>query len=166
MKTQFEQLPDHARVWVYQAHRPLSALEVTQLQADLDRRFEHWAAHGQPLTHSVTVRHDRFVVIGVDEARQAASGCSIDASTRILQELGQAYELNFFDRAVCYIYHDDVQAIEPTRVKVAVQVGLIQPDTPVFDATVQTLGALRAAWPRPAADTWLSRYFKTAETVA
>ncbi|RYF58255.1 MAG: hypothetical protein EOO39_34485, partial [Cytophagaceae bacterium] len=82
MYVDFDKLPDTARVWVYQADRPLSDGEVNTISESLQQALNQWAAHGQPLLASAQVIENRFVVIGVDESYTLPSGCSIDASVR------------------------------------------------------------------------------------
>lgn len=56
--------------------------------------LNQWAAHGQALLASSKVIDNRFIIIGVDEGFHVPSGCSIDASVRSLQEIGQQVSNN------------------------------------------------------------------------
>ena len=53
----FNKMPDHARVWVYQADRNLSDAEVQYIQQTLDFQLNNWAAHGAALVGAATVLH-------------------------------------------------------------------------------------------------------------
>ncbi|MFT5185487.1 MAG: hypothetical protein ACI84C_002633, partial [Flavobacteriales bacterium] len=55
MKLDFEAMPDHARVWVYQCSRVLTQTEIEQIQGRLDFFVQGWAAHGQPLMSSYSI---------------------------------------------------------------------------------------------------------------
>ena len=66
MYIDFDKLPDTARVWVYQADRPLSDGEVNTIGESLQLALGQWAAHGQPLLASAKVVENRFVIVGVD----------------------------------------------------------------------------------------------------
>lgn len=165
MYVDFDQLPDTARVWVYQANRPLTDQESAQVSTGMQQSLTDWAAHGQALLASVQVINNRFVVLGVDEGFNLPSGCSIDASVRMLttlaQQLGeQGAPINFTDRAVALPADDGtVDTIALPSVKAAVTAGRLTPDTLIYDTLVQTAGAFRTGWQVRAADTWLKRYF-------
>jgi hypothetical protein len=95
----FDKLPDDARVWVYQANRPLSDGDVTAIGQALQLALSQWAAHGQSLLASAQVVENRFVVVGVDEGYNLPSGCSIDSSVRTLRQIGESLSIDFFDRS-------------------------------------------------------------------
>lgn len=102
MYIDFDKLPDMARVWVYQADRPLSEGEVKTIDESLQSALGQWAAHGQPLLASAQVVENRFVIVGVDEDYSSPSGCSIDASVRTVQEIGRQIAADFFDSQCSY----------------------------------------------------------------
>lgn len=160
MLIDFDQQPDHARVWIYQSNRPLTDAETTFVQKTLEDATAAWAAHGAPLTGSVQTLHNRFVVVTVDETQNGASGCSIDASTRWLKDLGAELNLDFFDRSPAYLDGDEVKTLALPDLKTAVADGRLTPDTPVFNNLVPTLGDFRRGWKVPAGESWLKRYFK------
>lgn len=160
MYTDFGNLPDDARVWVYQADRPLSDEDVTEIRRALQPALNGWAAHGQPLLASALVVENRFVVIGVDEGYNLPSGCSIDASVRTLRDLGGQIGVDFFDRSVVSSADGVVQTFTLPTIKAAVADGLLTPDTTVFNALVKTKAEFRTNWRVRAVDSWLKRYFK------
>lgn len=160
MLLDFDQQPDHARVWIYQSNRPLTDAEVAFVQTFLEAQTTQWAAHGQPLAGSVRVLHHRFVVVAVDETQALPSGCSIDASTRWLKDLGAEMHLDFFDRSVAFLQNDAVQTLPISMVKKAVAEGRLTPETTVFNTLVPTLGEFRKSWQVPAAESWLGRFFQ------
>ncbi len=165
MYTDFNTLPDHARVWVYQANRPLTDAEVSEIDTTLQTSLSTWAAHGQPLLASARVVENRFVVVGVDEGYSLPSGCSIDASVRILREIGLKIDrgdgpLDFFDRSAAVRGTDgEVQTYPLPTLKAAVTDGLIKPDTSVFNTLVKTKAELLTDWQIRASESWLKRYF-------
>ncbi|QIP11485.1 hypothetical protein G8759_01965 [Spirosoma aureum] len=168
MYVDFDKLPDHARVWVYQANRPLSDGEVRVIGETLKPALSQWAAHGQPLLASALVIENRFVVVGVDEGYNLPSGCSIDASVRTLQDIGRQLSDNsgsvdFFDRSAAVQNADGSVAVYPLpAIKSAVTDGLLNPNTTVFNTLVKTKAEFLAEWHVRAADSWLKRYFKSA----
>lgn len=164
MYTDFATLPDTARLWVYQANRTLTAAEVTQVEQQLSASLHQWAAHGQPLLASVRVVDQRFVILGLDEAYSLPSGCSIDASVRMLRELGQQLNIDFFDRSAVVKTDGQLVAYPLSTLKSAVADGQIGPDTLVCNTLVKTKSEFLTDWQLPAASTWLRRYFTAVST--
>ena len=160
MYTDFDKLPDSARVWVYQANRPLADGETVAIEEALQPALSQWAAHGQPLLASAKVIDNRFVVVGVDEGYNLPSGCSIDASMRTLQKIGQEVGVDFFDRSAAVQLADGtVRTFALPMLKSAVTDGVLTPDTTVFNTLVKTKAEFLADWQIRAEDSWLKRYF-------
>ncbi|RAK64558.1 hypothetical protein [Hymenobacter edaphi] len=157
----FHELPATARVWIYQASRPLTDAELTAVQPALQQFSEAWTSHGRTLRASAEFRYRQFLVIGLDEAVADASGCSIDASVRFVRELEAALGLTLLAKEELAFLAPDgqVQLVPRRELKQAVLAGRLQPDSPYFDNTIAQRAALETAWPAPAATTWLARYF-------
>ncbi len=83
----YQDLNDSARVWIYQADRPLKGTEIEEIRERGRLFVASWAAHGEKLDAAIEVLHDRFVVLCADEAQVKASGCSIDRSVGFVREL-------------------------------------------------------------------------------
>jgi len=91
----FQDLPDSARIWVYQASRALSSQELELISNTLIQSCQNWEAHGAPLQASFEIRYHQVIIIAVNEAMNAASGCSIDTSTRWFKSLGESLQVDF-----------------------------------------------------------------------
>ena len=52
MLVAFDSLPDHAKVWVYQANRILAETEINEITAYLSEQVNIWESHGSPLQAS------------------------------------------------------------------------------------------------------------------
>jgi hypothetical protein len=151
-----EQMPDHSRVWVYQANRPFSASEIQAIENYLTPALTQWAAHGAGLNASFEIRFQQVIVIAVDETVNAASGCSIDASTRWFKEMGAALGIDFFDRSTAIVEGDEVTLLPLTALK---NNPLLTPSKDVIPLQTESLGAYRSGWLQRADTTWLKRYF-------
>ncbi len=154
--TSFDKLPDDARVWIFGAAAPVDEIDSAKLLAAVDAFLMQWKAHGHPLTAAREWRDERFLVVGVDQRTEGASGCSIDGLYRTLQELEAAVGsslvgggLVFFrgpGDLVCALARDDFEALARR--------GGADGTTAVFDTTLTTAGEYRAGFERPAAATW------------
>jgi hypothetical protein len=151
-----EQMPDHSRVWVYQANRSFSASETQAIENYLTPALTQWAAHGAGLNASFEIRFQQVIVIAVDETVNAASGCSIDASTRWFKEMGAELGIDFFDRSTAVVDGEEVTLLPLTEVK---NNPLLTPSKQVIPLQTESLGAYRSGWLQRADTTWLNRYF-------
>jgi hypothetical protein len=151
-----EQMPDHSRVWVYQANRPFSASETQAIENYLTPALTQWAAHGAGLNASFEIRFQQVIVIAVDETINAASGCSIDASTRWFKEMGAELNIDFFDRSTAIVDGDELTLLPLTALK---NNPLLTPTKQVIPLQTESLGAYRSGWLQRADTTWLQRYF-------
>lgn len=155
-RVDFDRLPDDARVWVFGAERALSPVERERLLAVVDAHLDRWAAHGQPLTGARDWRHDRFLIVGVDQQTAGASGCSIDALFRQLQGLERELGTSLVGggRVFWRTTAGEVRSADRGEFAERAARGEITPSTSVFDPTVTTLGDLRRGFERPAGESW------------
>ncbi len=155
----FQDLPDSARIWVYQASRLLSSQEMTLISANLTQSCQNWEAHGAPLQASYEIRYNQVITIAVNENLNAASGCSIDASTRWFKSLGESLQVDFFSRDVAVIRDERIQLIPLGQLKSAVSSGDLQASDKIITPLLQTLGEYRSQATSLVADSYLKRYF-------
>jgi hypothetical protein len=156
----FDQLPAEARIWIYQASRPLTEAEQAEIKPLLQQFATEWSSHGKGLQASAELLYGRFLVLANNENATAASGCSIDASVRFVRELEERFKLSFFDRTqLAFLKDGEVELVNMQEIKNKVTAGDISSDTLYFDTLVTTYGDLQNDWPRPAQKSWLSRYF-------
>jgi hypothetical protein len=160
MNVAFDNLPARARVWIYQASRPLTEKELMGLLPRLAAFAEEWTSHGQQLVASAQFLHRQFLVIGLDEAAAGASGCSIDASVRFVREMEQTLGVGLLEKSqMAFLTDGELRLLTRRELRAAVAGGQIGPDTLYFNNTVTTKAELDDHWPTPAGQTWLSSYF-------
>jgi hypothetical protein len=157
----FEDLPPTSRLWIFPAERPLSRQEEEELLARADAFLDQWAAHGVPLTCARDWRFGRFLLVGVDEASEPPSGCSIDAMTRVLKDLGDEMGLTFLDRApIMFRDGQEIRRVSRAQFKALAQAGEVDLDTPVFDNAVTRLSDVEGGqWEKPAGESWHRQAF-------
>jgi hypothetical protein len=161
MYIDFDKISQNARIWVYQTNRQLTDNEALTIEKFLKPAVNQWAAHGASLLASAKILHNRFVLIALDEIQNEASGCSIDASTRWFKELGEALNVDFFDRSQAYFEGDEIKTFSVFQAKKAVESGLVSPETIIFNNnTLATLSDLSHKWKIKAIDApTLKRFF-------
>ena len=94
----FENLPEESKIWIYQSSRKFSDDEVSEIDKDLIEFITNWSAHGISLEASFQIKHNRFIIIAVNQEVQQATGCSIDKSVEFIQSLEQKYSVDLLDK--------------------------------------------------------------------
>ena len=98
MLVDFNSLPEESRVWIYQANRSFSEEELQDIKGKLNTFIENWTAHGSDLQSGYTIAYKRFIVIGLNQNLNQATGCSIDASVHFIQQLEKEYNVDLMDK--------------------------------------------------------------------
>jgi hypothetical protein len=151
-------MPENARVWVYQSNRLLSEAEVSEAKQAGIHFLTDWSAHGASLKASFDILYNRFIVIAVDEQQAMASGCSIDKSVKFVKELEGQFGLNLFDRLqVAYRKENEILVSHLSEFEKLAQQGVINELTIVFNNMVSTKAAFDKEWEVPVKESWQKR---------
>lgn len=161
----FSALPDDARLWVHASATPLD--EPTQ-EALLDRLttfIDGWSSHQHAVEGAATMLHDRFLVIAATRADgNDISGCGKDDLAHAIDEAASALDIEWVP-SLHVLYRDadgSVTAVSRPIFQSHADEGRVTADTPVFDPSITTLGALReGALEQPARDTWHAQLLGT-----
>jgi hypothetical protein len=160
MFTNFENMPPMSRLWIYQAQNTLPNVALELIEKKLQTFVASWEAHQQPLLSSFKIFYKQFVVIAIDEAQQAATGCSIDKGVAVMKEIGATLQVDFFDRlSICYMENGVVKTTSTKELKEKIANEVFSANTLVFDNTIRHKHQLETQWLQPAHSTWLQRYF-------
>jgi len=154
--TSFSKLPDDARLWVFAASDRITGERTSELLDAVDEYLAGWKAHGEPLTSAREWRDDRFLVIAVDQSTAGASGCSIDALFRILQQLQGRLGTSLVGGGRVFFRNRAGEIEATTRAVFADRAvaGEVDTGTIVFDTTVTSLESYRRGFERRAGETW------------
>lgn len=165
MYTPIENLSPSSRLWIYQASRALNPQEEVMISEALQKFCDQWAAHGSGLKTSYRIDHNRFILLAVDEQIHGASGCSIDSSVRVLKELEQKFNLDFFDRSeIAFWENGKVVTHSLSQLKKFFMLGRLSPESETFNTLATTLGEWNQHPRLVVAESWLKRYL-TKESV-
>jgi hypothetical protein len=155
----FDQLPPDARLWIFPASRPLNEEERRRVLAEADGFISRWMAHGVPLTAGRDMRHNQFVLVGVNERAAGVSGCSVDALVRRMDQLGRELGVDLVDNGpVQYRDGERIKRVPRDEFAALVSKGTVDLNTVVFDNTVMKVGDV-SRWEVRAADAWHARAF-------
>lgn len=147
------------RVIIYPASRPFSPRESKIITEKLYDFLATWAAHGKPLSSSFKIEKNQFIVVCVDEEKEAASGCSIDALGGVMREIDQEYELGLFDRMKASFVEDgEIKTMKLQDFRKGLKEGLISADIEVFDFSKNTYVAFLSDFLLPLRKSWAGIY--------
>jgi hypothetical protein len=159
MVVDFNQLPDSARVWIYQANRGFSAEELNEIKPKIEAFLKQWTVHGQALKAGFEIRYNRFIILGLDESQANASGCSIDASVHFIQGLEKSYNVDLLDKMNVSFKNGEFVAYKPLLdFKKMVKQKAVSPNTIVFNNLVNTKAEYEEFWEVPMTESWHSRF--------
>jgi hypothetical protein len=149
-----------SKVWIYQSDRELTNPEITAIRQQLNDFTSQWKAHGHQLQAKAEILYNYFIVFIVDEATAGATGCSIDASVRIVKGLEQEFGIDLFNRFnIAYKVGDKVVVVNKEDFETLISIKKINRESIVFNNLVQTLADFETKWEVPFKDSWHNKVF-------
>jgi hypothetical protein len=146
-------MPDNARVWIYQASRFLDETELEIVKMEVSSFLDDWTSHGVAMDAAFEVSLNRILVIAADESK--ASGCGIDKSVKCIQAIGNRINVDFFQRTSVLYRLNDQLSESPLHEFWALRKALVVNDeTQVIDTTVRTLGEYRTDFQKSFSRSW------------
>lgn len=154
-------LPDNfsaeSKVWVYQSSRLFTLHEALEIESLLNKFSSEWRSHGQEVYAYCNLFFGRFVVLMADETHAGVSGCSTDSSVRFVKELGQKFNVDFFNRtSLAFLINDKIEVIPMSQLHYALDNYFINPDTLYFNNLVPTKEQLENNWIVPVKESWIA----------
>lgn len=161
MLVDFNTLPEESRVWIYQANRSFTDEEISEIEAKLETFISNWTAHGADLEAGYTIKYKRFIVIAINQNQSTATGCSIDASVKFIQQLETEYHVDLMDKMnVSYKQGDFIAYKNLLDFKKMAKEKAVSKNTIVFNNLVNNIAEFNENWEVPASESWHSRFVK------
>ena len=161
MLVDFEQLPEDARIWIYQSNRPFTEEELNEIKPALDQFLTTWTAHGADLSAGYLIKYKRFMIIGLNQDLNRASGCSIDSSVRFIQNLEQKFGVDLMDKMnVTYKQGEYIAYKSLSDFKTMAKNKSVSANTIVFNNLVVNKADFEENWEVPASESWHARFIK------
>ena len=132
MLTDFNNLPEDARIWIYASETSLNSNQQKEIINILSDHLEGWNAHKVPLTAGVTILENHFIVVALDESKNGASGCSIDTLQNTIQKIEKELTFSLMNRlnVFCKI-EDEILCIPSFKLST-----VADKDTLFYDLTI------------------------------
>ena len=162
-KDLFSNFPDNAKLWVYPLARPLTGAGRARVTQRLDGFLSEWNSHGAAVTGAYEIFEDRFILV-TGYLEDGVSGCSTDSMMRVMKALRDEHGIDGFDRSLVYFRDADnvLRGVTRPEFKALVSADQVDADTTVFDATIATVGDLRAGrFETTFGKSWHARAFAT-----
>lgn len=161
MLVDFNTLPDESRVWIYQASRSFTDQEIKEIESRLREFIKNWTAHGGDLESGYCIKYKRFIIIGLNQNLNRATGCSIDASVHFIQQLEKDFSVDLLDKMnVSYKQGEFVAYKSLTDFKQMAKDKAVSKNTIVFNNLVTSMAEFKENWEVPAGESWHNRFIK------
>lgn len=158
MLVEFKELPNTARIWIYQCNRSFSPTELGEIHQLMQVFLTQWTAHGAELKAGYEIPYNRFIVLGLDQSLNSASGCSIDASVHFIQQLEEKYKVDLLDKMNVSYKQGEFVSYKPLKdFKKMAKERAVSKNTVVFNNLVTTKQEYLEHWEVPASESWHAR---------
>lgn len=152
-----EDFNSNSRVWIYQCNRLFTISEALDIESLLEKFSESWQSHGAKVKGYANLFFGQFILLMADESATGVSGCSTDASVRLIKNIEQDYNVSLFDRqTLAFLIKEKIQLLPMEQINYAIENNFIQGDTMYFNNTVQTKIELLNHWIIPVSESWLA----------
>ena len=149
MLADFHTLPEQARIWVYASEKALTQNQQAYILNYISKHLKGWNAHKEPLTAGVTILENHFIIVGLDEDKNGASGCSIDTLQNTIQKIEKQLTLSLMNRLdVFYKIEDEILCIPSFKLE-----SVADKDTLFYDLTILTKSDLNT-YLKPISEGW------------
>jgi hypothetical protein len=159
MFTEYNNLPNNSRVWIYQSDRVFTAQEIDFISMKAKDFINQWTRHGDNLKGSFIIKYKQFLVLAVDEDFNNVSGCSIDASVRFVKELENELQIDLMNKMnVSFKDGNNINIVKLSDFQQFAKEQKITKETIVFNNMVQTKEEVENNWEVPASKSWHNRF--------
>ena len=159
MLVDFNTLPETSRVWIYQSSRSFTENELREIASKLNTFIEQWTSHGSDLQSGYEIKYKRFIILGLNQNSNNASGCSIDTSVHFFQQLEQDYNVDLLDKMnVSYKQGEFIAYKTLTDFRKMAKQKAVSKNTIVFNNLVTNIAEYKENWEVPASESWHNRF--------
>lgn len=149
---------DNSRVWIYQSSRLFTISEALQIEDMLHSLVANWKSHGTPVKGYANLFFGQFIILMADEDATGVSGCSIDSSVRIIQQIEKQFTVEMFNwQSLAFVVKDKVQIIPRQQFGYALENNFVTAQTLFFNNVVVSKKELEENWIIPVNESWLKR---------
>ena len=159
MYVSFNLLPPNAKVWIYQSDSNLSSKDVELIEKEVKLFLNNWSSHNKEIESSYEIRYNRFLIIGLNENINSASGCSIDKSLNFIKNLQSILKVNFLNRLdVAYKIGNEINSISLLEFQNMIRENKLSKDSIVYNNMIDTKKLYLNNWETTIENSWHKKY--------
>ena len=159
MYVSFNLLPPNAKVWIYQSDTNLSITDVELIEKEVKFFLNNWSSHNKEIESSYEIRYNRFLIIGLNEDINSASGCSIDKSVNFIKNLQSILKVNFLNRLdVAYKIGNEINSISLLEFQNMIRENKLSKDSIVYNNMIDTKKLYLNNWETTIENSWHKKY--------
>lgn len=159
MYVSFNLLPPNAKVWIYQSDSNLSSKDVELIEKEVKLFLNNWSSHNKEIESSYEIRYNRFLIIGLNEDINSASGCSIDKSVNFIKNLQSILKVNFLNRLdVAYKIENEINSISLLEFQNMIRENKLSKDSIVYNNMIDTKKLYLNNWETTIENSWHKKY--------
>ena len=159
MYVSFNLLPPNAKVWIYQSDSNLSSKDVELIEKEVKLFLNNWSSHNKEIESSYEIRYNRFLIIGLNENINSASGCSIDKSVNFIKNLQSILKVNFLNRIdVAYKIGDEINSISLLEFQNMIRENKLSKDSIVYNNMIDTKKLYLNNWETTIENSWHKKF--------
>ena len=133
MLINFDKLCNSSRIWIFASENKLETSQIEYIDSNLSEFLNAWKSHQNELISSLKILDDFFIVIGVDENINLASGCSIDSLFKQISDIEVELSISLLKRTNIYcIVNNKIKLFNLLNIKKNVN-----QNTLFYDLTIQ-----------------------------
>jgi hypothetical protein len=159
MYVSFNLLPPNAKVWIYQSDSNLSSKDVELIEKEVKLFLNNWSSHNKEIESSYEIRYNRFLIIGLNENINSASGCSIDKSVNFIKNLQSILKVNFLNRLdVAYKIGNEINTISLLEFQNMIRENKLSKDSIVYNNMIDTKKLYLNSWETTIENSWHKKF--------
>ena len=159
MYVSFNLLPPNSKVWIYQSDSNLSSTDVELIEKEVKFFLNNWSSHNKGIESSYEIRYNRFLIIGLNENINSASGCSIDKSVNFIKNLQSILKVNFLNRLdVAYKIGNEINSISLLEFQKMIRENKLSKDSIVYNNMIDTKKLYLNSWETTIENSWHKKF--------
>ncbi|MDG2279051.1 MAG: ABC transporter ATPase [Flavicella sp.] len=160
MISDYNSLPDDAKVWVFPSQKKLYANEIESIEKKISDFILEWENENEDLTATFTIKYNRFIVLFAETETTISTKTTNELISFIIQ-LQTDLETDLMDKMnACFKQGQYVQYKDLKDFKKLIKDKGVNKKTIVFDNTIATKLEFDEYWEVPASESWYGNMFK------
>ena len=156
MLTNYQNLSDEAKVYLYPSSRKFYPNELEELELKIKKFVTNWTDYSS----SYKIEYNRFLLFFLEENAVITTDL-LDKLASFIFQLEKEYDITLLDKVnVCFKQGEYVQYQEMKRFRELIKKKSISKKTIVFNNFIQTKYDFENEWEVPITNSWLSHLIK------